>query len=139
MVDSSTNAIERTKRLELLKSAGHVFGTQGKKTSFVDKLNAAILRLELGLGAQSPEDTLLFGTKVLSSPGFLSTKNINDVENNWVEGKTTWRHQHYYAKCVIAGCINQAKRIVSMFDEVLYGPDPESLVGLRGHQSVVII
>ena len=29
---------------------------------------------------------------------------------------------------MIAGCITQAKRIISMYDEVLYGPAPESLV-----------
>ena len=86
LVDYSSNAIERTKRLELLKSAGHVFNPQGKKASFVDKVNAAILRLELGHGTQSPQDTLLFGTKVLSSSGFLSARNFDDIENNqWKE------------------------------------------------------
>ena len=135
LVDSSTAALERTKRLELLKSAGHVFAPQSNKLSFVDKLNAAILRLELGLGAQSPADSLIFGNKVLSSPGFLSPKHISNIENNWVEGKTTWKHQHHYCRSMIAGCINQAKRIISMYDEVLFGPAPESLV-TGSHQAI---
>ena len=29
---------------------------------------------------------------------------------------------------MIAGCINQAKRIINTYDEVLFGPAPESLV-----------
>ena len=29
---------------------------------------------------------------------------------------------------MIAGCLNQAKRIVESYDEVLYGPPPEKLV-----------
>ena len=89
LVGSSSNALESTKRLELLKSAGHLFCPQSNKFSFVDKLNAAKLRLELGLGAQSHADTLLFGSKVLRSPGFLSPKHIRHGENNYVEGKTT--------------------------------------------------
>ena len=128
LVGSSTTALERTKRLVLLKSAGHVFGPQSNKFSFVDKLNAAILRLELGLGAQSPADTLIFGSKVLSSPGFLTPKHVSNVENNWVEGNSTWKHQHHYCRSMIAGCINQAKRIITMYDKVLFGPAPESLV-----------
>ena len=86
------------------------------------------MRLELGLGGQSMEDTLLFGTKVLSLPGSLSRKNISDVENNVVDASTSWKHQEAYARMVIAGCINQAKRIVACYDEVLYGPPPEKLV-----------
>ena len=135
LVGSSSNALERTKRLELLKSAGHVFSPQRKKFSFVDKLNAAILRLELGLGAQSPTDTLLFGDKVLSSPGFLSFKHTSNIENNHVDGNTTWKHQHHYCKSMIAGCINQAKRIINMYDEVLFGPAPEAAVTVT-HQAI---
>ena len=135
LVGSSSSALERTKRLELLKSAGHVFSPQRKKFSFVDKLNAAILRLELGLGAQSPTDTLLFGDKVLSSPGFLSFKHTSNIENNYVDGNTTWKHQNHYCKSMIAGCINQAKRIINMYDEVLFGPAPEAAVTIT-HQAI---
>lgn len=31
-------------------------------------------------------------------------------------------------KALIAGCMNQAKRIIEKFDEILYGPAPELLV-----------
>ena len=81
-------------------------------------------------GGQSISDSLLFGAKVLSTPGVLSNKNINDIENNFVEGKTTWTHQKTYVKMLTAGCLNQAKRIVEKYDEVLYGPAPELLVNV---------
>ena len=122
----STSAIDRTLQLELLKSAGYDFSNKCK--SFSDRLHAATLRLELGLGGHSMADTLLFGASVLNSPGFLSKKNILDVENNVVNASTTWKHQDAYAKMVIAGCLEQAKKIIEKFDEVLYGPAPESLV-----------
>ena len=70
----STHALERTKKLELLKSAGFLSRFQGA-SSFSDKLVAAALRLDLGVGGHKVADTLLFGAKVLSSPGFLSPKN----------------------------------------------------------------
>ena len=85
---SSTNAIERMKRLELLKSAGVDFESQ-TKSSFSEKLNAAIARLDLGLGGHSLRDSLLFGAKVLSVPRSLSTKNISDIVYNTVSGNTT--------------------------------------------------
>ena len=88
---SSTNALERTKKLELLKNAGFGFNPQGNK-SFSDKLNAARLRLDLGLGGHSVGDSLLFGAEVLSSPNSLTAKQISNVENNLVDGKTTWKH-----------------------------------------------
>ena len=122
----STSALDRTKELELLKSAGYDFTNKSK--SFSDRLNAATLRLELGLGGHSTSDTLLFGASVLNLPGFLARKNISDVENNGVHGSTTWKHQDAYAKMVIAGCLAQAKKIFEKFDEVLYGPAPEKLV-----------
>ena len=125
LVGPSTCALDRTKRLELLKGAGMSF--KGNR-SFSDRLNAAMLRLDLGLGGHSTEDTLLFGAKVLSCPGYLSKKNITDIENNLVHGNTSWRHQNAYAKMTIAGCMTQAKRIVSKFDEILYGPAPEQLI-----------
>ena len=128
LVDSSTNALERTKQLELLKSAGFEFNKKDKP-SFVDKLNAAKLRLDLGIAAHSLSDTYLFGADVLSIPGLLSNKNISDIQNNVVDGKTTWKHQNAYCKTVIAGCLNQAKRILEKYDEILYGPAPESLIG----------
>ena len=126
---SSTNALERTKKLELLKSAGFGFNNQGSK-SFSDKLNAAILRLDLGLGGHSVGDSLLFGAKVVSSPRSLTSKHISNVENNLVDGNTTWKHQDAYVKRMIAGGINQAKRIFEKFDEILHGPAPELLIAM---------
>ena len=89
LVGSTTNALERTKRLELLKNSGLMNKTQGARKSFSVKLNEATDRLELGLGGLSVNDALTFGAKVLSLPGFLTAKNISEVENNIVEGKTT--------------------------------------------------
>ena len=66
----STNALDRTKKLELLKGAGWNF--TGNSSPFYDRLNAAELRLNLGLGGHSVRETQLFGAKVLSLPGFLS-------------------------------------------------------------------
>ena len=102
--------------------------TQGAKKSFSVKLNEATDRLVLGLGGLSVNDALTFGAKVLSLPGFLTAKNISEVENNIVEGKTTWRHQDAYCKMIMAGCLNQAKRILQMYDSVLNGESPEVLV-----------
>ena len=121
---SSTNAIERMKRLELLKSAGVDFESQ-TKSSFSEKLNAAIARLDLGLGGHSLRDSLLFGAKVLSVPRSLSPKNISDIEYNTVSGNTTWSHQNLYSKMMISGCLNQSRRIIEKFDEILFGPVPE--------------
>ena len=87
LAEPSTNALDRTKNLELLKGAGYEFNFKGK--SFYDRLSAAELRLELGLGGHSVSDTLLFGAKVLSLPGFLTRKNITEIENNVVNGGTT--------------------------------------------------
>ena len=132
MVGSSTNALERAKELEILKSAGFVLHDDKKsreKSSFSDRLMMATTRLELGLGGHTLSDTLLFGAKVLSTPGILSPKNILDVENNIVDAKTTWRHQNAYVRMVIAGCLNQAKGIFEKFDDILYGPAPEKLIG----------
>ena len=92
MVGSSTSALDRAKKMEILKSAGVVFNENKKsqgKTSFDDKLNMATTRLELGLGGHALSDTILFGAKVLSTPGLLTPKNITDIENNMVDGKTT--------------------------------------------------
>ena len=131
LVDSSTNALERTKRLELLKSSGRFQKFQGKynrKQSFPELLNEAAVRLDVGLGGHSVSDTLLFGASVLHAPGFLTPKNVSDIENNIVDGKTTWRHQNAYGKMVIAGCLNQSKRIIEKFDEILHGSKPEVLI-----------
>ena len=89
LVGSSTDALERTKKWELMKSAGWCFDDKKKNTTFSEKLNAATWRLQLGLGGQVSGDTLLFGQKVLSNPGSLSYKNISDIENNIIDGKTT--------------------------------------------------
>ena len=131
MVGSSTNALERAKKMEILKCAGFVFDENKKsqgKVPFADKLQMARTRLELGLGGHTLGDTLLFGAKVLSTPGVLTPKNISDVESNVTEAKTTWRHQNAYVKMVIAGCMNQARSIFEKFDEILHGPAPEKLV-----------
>ena len=126
LVGPSTNALERTKKLELLKSSGLLFNLQNK--SFSDKLTAAILSLDLGLAGHAMEDTLMFGAKVLSAPGSLKPAQIADIENNITDGKTTWSHQNSYVKMMIAGSLNQAKRIIEKYDEGLYGPAPELLV-----------
>ena len=132
LIGSSTNALERAKKHELLKTSGYGFNSQGKK-SFADKLNAARVRLELGMGAHSNSDTLLFGAQVLNTQGTLSAKNISDVENKVVDANTTWKHQNAYAKQLIAGCLNQARRIIEKYDEVLFGPAPEELVVSTHH------
>ena len=92
MVGSSTNALDRAKKMQILKSAGVVFNENKKsqgKTSFDDKLNMATICLELGLGGHALSNTILFGVKVLSTSGLLTPKNITDIENNMVDGKTT--------------------------------------------------
>ena len=125
LVGSSTSALDHTKRLEMLKGAG--MSLKGTR-SFSDRLNAAIQRLDLGLGGHTMDDTLLFGSRVLSCPGFLTKKNTTEIENNLIHGTSSWKHQNAYAKMMIAGCMNQAKRIFQKFDEVLYGPAPEQLI-----------
>ena len=92
MVGSSTSALERAKQMEILKCSGYGLDETKKsqgKISFADKLQMARTRLELGLGGHALSDTLLFGAKVLSTPGVLTPKNISDIENNIVGGKTT--------------------------------------------------
>ena len=70
---------------------------------------------------------ILYFLGQISCPGFLSPKNIREVENNLVEGSSTWKHQNTYAKMMIAGCLHQAMRIIEQFDDVLFGPAPDSL------------
>ena len=90
LVGSSTSALERTKKLELLKSAGFEFSSdKNLRSSFSEKFNAATLRLDLGLGGHSAEHSLLFGAKVLSIPRYFSNRNISDIENSVVDGNTT--------------------------------------------------
>ena len=127
LIGPTTNALERAKRLELLKTSGLLSESKGSKKSFSEKLNDASGRLDLGLGGLSVKDSLTFGARVLSLPGFLTAKNISDVENNIVDGKTTWRHQDAYCKMIMAGCLNQVKRILQKYDDVLYGASPELL------------
>ena len=69
LVDSSTNGSERSKKLELLKTAGRSFETT-RKSSFNDKLNAASIRLGVGMGAHSIANSLPFLSRytVFSSP-----------------------------------------------------------------------
>ena len=128
LVGASTNALERTKQLEMLKTSGWLQKSERNK-SFTDRIHDATVRVDLGLAGHIAGDTLVLGQKVLSAPGFLSAKNVSDIQNNNVEGKTTWKNQNAYAKMVIAGCLNQAKRIVQKFDTVLYDSIPEVLVG----------
>ena len=87
LVGSSSDALERTKRMELLKTAGYNFDTKG--TSFSEQLIAATLRLDLGLGGHVRGDTLTYGARVLSTPGALTKKNISDIGNNNSSGRTT--------------------------------------------------
>ena len=134
LAQSSTNALEHTKKLELLKTSGLLFKSR-KTKSFSDKLDEATVRLGLGLGGHSVGDSLVFGAKVLSCPGFLSHRNISDVENNVVDGKTSWKHQNKYGQLMIAGLINQAKRILEKYDDILYGSSPEVLVQ-EAHKSI---
>ena len=114
LADSSTSALDRTEKLELLKSAGLLFNLQNK--SFSDRLSAAILSLDLGLAGHAMEDTLLFGAKVLSTPGSLKPVHIANIENNITSGKGTWSHQNSDVKMMIAGSLNQAKRIIEKYD-----------------------
>ena len=127
LLQSSTNALEHTKKLELLKTSG-LLNSSRKMKSFPDKLNEATVRLGLGLGGHTVADSLIFGAKVLGCPGFLSNKNISEIENNIVDGKTTWKHQNMYGKLMIAGCLTQAKRILKKYDDILYGSSPEEKV-----------
>ena len=127
LVSVSTNALERAKQLEMLKTAG-LLQKNIRKRSFADRLQDAKFRVDLGLAGQEANDTLVFGQKVMSAPGFLSAKNVTDIQNNNVEGSTTWKHQNAYCKMIIAGCVNQAKRIIQKFDAVLHGAKPESLI-----------
>ena len=89
LVGPSSDALERTKRLELLKSAGGRLNDLHRNASFSEKFNAAKWRLDLGLAGQVHGDTLLFGKRALSNPGSLSYKNVSDIENNIIDGKTT--------------------------------------------------
>ena len=134
LVGTSTNALERTKQLELLKTSG-LLQKNVRKRSFADKFHDAEVRVDLGLAVHKANDTLLFGQKVMSAPGFLSAKNITDIQNNNVEGSTTWKHQNAFCKMLIAGCINQAKRITHKFDAVLHGSKPEELIGTT-HEAI---
>ena len=88
LVNVSTNALERAKQLEMLKTAG-LLQKNIRKTSFADRLQDANVRVDLGLAGQEAGDTLVFGQKVMSAPGFLSVKNVTDIQNNNVEGNTT--------------------------------------------------
>ena len=127
----STNALERMKRLELLKSAGVGFDSQAD-SSFSEKLNAAIARLDLGLRGHSLCYSLILRAKVLSVLRSMSCKNI---EYNAVNANTTWSHQNMYSKVMIARCLNQSRRIVEKFDEILFGSAPEDKVE-KSHRDI---
>ena len=127
LVGTSTNALERAKQLEMLKTSGWLH-KNARKRSFVERFHEAEVRVDLGMAVHQAADTLLFGQKVMSAPGFLSAKNVTDIQNNNVEASTTWKHQNAFCKMIIAGCINQAKRITQKFDAVLHGSKPEELI-----------
>ena len=127
LVGTSTNALERAKQLEMLKTSGWLSKNVRKK-SFAERFHEAEVRFDLGMAVNQANDTLLFGQKVMSAPGFLSARNITDIQNNNVDGSTTWKHQNAFCKMIIAGCINQAKRITQKFDAVLHGSKPEELI-----------
>ena len=46
-MSTSTSALEHTKKLELLKSAGFIFNSTNKKLSVAEQFNAAAIRLDL--------------------------------------------------------------------------------------------
>ena len=86
-----------------------------------EKFNAAAVRLDLGFGGgHFIADNLLFVARVLNTPSEISNKNINDIENNFVDGKKTCAHQQAYVRMLTAGSLNQAKKIVEKYD-ILYG------------------
>ena len=71
----SINALDRTKSLELVTGAGWNFSSNSSGSSFYDKLNAAELRFNLGLGGHSMRDTQLFGAK--AEPSWILIKKQN--------------------------------------------------------------
>ena len=71
----------------------------------------------------------------MSSPRSLSRKNISDIQYNVVDGNTTWSHQNLYSKMMIAGCLNQSRRIIEKFDEVIFRPAPEAILE-KSHQDI---
>ena len=71
---------------------------------------------------------------MLSIPGFLSRKNLSDIKTNIVDGNTTWSQQDAYGKLMIAGSLNQSRRIFELFEKVLQGEAPEILVE-KAHDS----
>ena len=121
LVGYSTNALVRTKKLKLLKSAG--YDINSKRNPFSDRLNAATLRLDLDLGGNSVEDSILFGTKVVYL--VLSLRRMFWIWNV-VGGNTSWKHQDAHVRMIIAGSMNQAEKIFEKYDEVL--PSPEELI-----------
>ena len=62
----------------------------------------------------------------MSNPGSLSHKNLSDIVK--IISKSSWKHQNDYAWIMIAGCMNQAARIIEKYDKVLFGPAPEEQV-----------
>ena len=80
-------------------------------------------------------DSPIFGAKILSVPRSLSAKNISDIGYNAINGNTTWSNQNMYSKVMIAGCLNQSRRIVEKFDEILFGPAPEDMVE-KSHRDI---
>ena len=62
----------------------------------------------------------MFGAKVMSTPGSLKPAQIADIENNITTGGTTCSHQSSYVKMMIAGSLNQAKRIIEKYVKGLW-------------------
>ena len=84
MVGTSTNALERAKQLEMLKTSGWLHKNVLKK-SFAERFHDAEVRFDLGMAVHQANDTLVFGQKVMSAPGFLSGKSITDIQKNNVK------------------------------------------------------
>lgn len=87
LVYTSMSALENTKKLDLLKSAGFILNSAGRNLSAAQNPNAATVRIAMGLGGKSIVDTLLLGAMVLCPLGVISYKNVNDIGNYFVEGK----------------------------------------------------
>ena len=127
-VDSSTNALQRTKKLELLKTSGFLLNKQGLN-SFENKLEAENYALiQRPIGGHTIEDTLLFEAKVMSSSGFLLPKNFTEIEKTIMDSDSTQVQQNAYVKMIIAGCLNQAKSIIAKYDKVINDKTPKWLV-----------
>ena len=70
LVNTSTNALEHAKKLELRKSAGFIFNSTNKKLSMAEQFNAASVRLDLGLGGSLLKAHCYLAQRCRVHPGF---------------------------------------------------------------------